>query len=350
MDIRECLETIKSAKLIWTLNLVFNDRNYLVKANSPGLVETLKDYFKEWVADPIPDVPVYTVLAMDSKVPEFKVEFTDYIEQGKTRIKESYFDDGEYRVVRKVKTGVHFVVSPTKKIALGPLEKNSNQLINFINVIFMENELQGNTYLFHAAAVSKEGAGIVIAAQSGKGKSTTALHLMKADLTFTSNDRVILKKKKGSFTMYGVPKHPRVNPGTLLNNPVLKHLLKDPERFENMPKEELWNWEEKYDAVIHDIYGPDKFALKASAKAFLIIDWGDSDDGLSLEELDLKTYPEILPAIMKAPSLMAPDQHEQKKDLSGDDYTKFLEGLPVYRLVGKVDPEKAIELVTAKFF
>ncbi len=349
MKFSQLLQEVKSTRLKEEITLSFHGRNYRILSNEAVLITVLKTYFNEWVSTNS-DHPVATITAWQSEIPDFGLDYQQYRESPTKRIKEAFADADGYRIVKKIKTGVHFVIGASEWFAFGPLTTFPNQLINFVNAIFMEVNLRDNAYLFHAAGVAQNQHGIVIAAQSGKGKSTTSLLLMNKGLDFVSNDRIILQKKENKYTMIGVPKHPRVNPGTLLNNPKIKPLLKAPERFANKTQEEIWNWEEKYDVVIPEIYGASKFSLAAETKALLIIDWGEEETELRLEKLDLHTRPDLLAAIMKKPSLMTPAIHSQKKDLSEHDYLAFLNDLPVYQLRGKKDPEKGVALIMKKFF
>lgn len=349
MKFTKLVEDIRSTKLLNTVSMQFKTKVYTVESNNAKLIEILRAYFQEWVTSAVEDTAI-VITAWECEIPEFDLDFTEYKESPEKRVKEVYADIESFRLVKKTKTGVHFAIGREEWLALGPLCQYSNQLINFVNAIFMEINLQEEALLFHAAGVAKDGEGIVIAAQSGKGKSTTSLLLMNNGLDFVSNDRVILRKESEGFEMIGVPKHPRVNPGTLLNNPKVKHLLKSPERFEGKSKEEIWQWEEKYDVMIPDVYGASKFPLSAKAKAFLIIDWGDSEEEVSLEEMTLASRPDLMPAIMKKPSLMTPRIHEEHKDHEAQDYLRFLEGLPVYILQGKIDPQQGLALIMSKFF
>ena len=349
MKFTKLVKDIKSTNLSVSVTLQFNEQCYTIKSNDPALITALKSYFKEWLSDNTKQATA-TITAWQCETPDFDLDYTEYRETPEKRIKEAFAEIDNFRIVKKIKTGVHFAIGDNEWMAFGPLTTYPNQLINFVNAIFMEVNLHGNAFLFHAAGVAKNNEGIVIAAQSGKGKSTTSLFLVNAGLDFISNDRVILQKENKDFTMIGVPKHPRVNPGTLLNNAQISHLLKEPERFEGKSEEEIWNWEEKYDVVIPDIYGKEKFKLSAKAKAFLIIDWGEDDSPLRLEKINLATRPDLLPEIMKKPSLMTPHIHALKKDCSAQDYLNFIDGLPVYILKGKINPQEGIALILQQFF
>lgn len=349
MKVTQLIQEIKSKPLTESVTLDLNKEYFKIESNDASLIQELREYYHEWVTEDT-KTPHSTVVAWQCETPSFDLDYQEYRETPEKRIKEVYADFESYRIVQKTKTGVHFIVGNNEWYALGPLTMYPNQVINFVNAIFMEINLEGDAFLFHAAGVSKDNKGIVIAAQSGKGKSTTSLFLVNKGLDFVSNDRVILQKDNGNFTMIGVPKHPRVNPGTLLNNPMVKHLLKDPERFEDKTREEIWNWEEKYDVIIPEIYGDGKFPLSAKAMAFLIIDWGDNEEALKLEKLDIKTRLDLLPAIMKIPSLMTPNIYNLKKDHTADEYVDFLGDLPLFVLTGKIDTEKGLQLIQEAFF
>lgn len=333
----------------------FNNKLYGVLSDDVALVNELKSYFKEWLfVGNAPKDTVQFVRCLEVVDLDFDTAFKDYHEVGKKRVKEVYADIEDYRLVKKTKTNVHFGVCFSRPDwwAFGPLSTNPNQLINFITAIFMQDELVGDSMLFHAAAVAKNGSGIVLAAPSGKGKSTTALNLLNEGLDFVSNDRVVLKDNAGDLEMIGVPKHPRVNPGTLLNNHKVKHLLKKPERFEGLSESEVWNWEEKYDVLVDEVYGAQKFPLSAVCDAILIIDWEvDSDiDGLYIEPIELSERKDLLPAIMKTPSLMTPRVHAERLKESESDYLNFLDSHAVFVLKGKRAPEEAVELILDTFF
>ncbi len=322
----------------------FNNQSFKVVSNNLEINQKLDDYFHEWKAEGT-DKNCIEVRVLDGELPVGDLTFLDYREVGKKRIKEQFADIGDYRIIKKVKTGVHFAVGAGANYAFGPVKDYTNQLINFMNALFMEVEMRQNAFLFHAAGVAKNGTGIILAAQSGKGKSTTAMHLMNTGIDFISNDRVVLQKKGSDYTMVGVPKHPRINPGTLLNNSKLKHLLQNPERFDGLSTEEIWNWEEKYDAIIPEIYGEGKFHLSAKSVGLVIIDWGEDDHALQISQIDLNDYLHLMPAIMKTPSLMTPKLHAERMHDSEAEYIAFLKDLPVYRLSGNIDAEKGVELI-----
>ncbi len=128
---------------------------------------------------------------------------------------------------------------------------------------FIQWKLDQGCLLCHAAAVSWKGQGLILAGFSGLGKSTLALHLMNKGLDFVSNDRLMVRKKDHCLEMYGVPKLPRVNPGTILNNQSLTGILTPDElkKFSGISEDRIWKLEHKYDVWLDKCFGPDRFKL-----------------------------------------------------------------------------------------
>ena len=83
---------------------------------------------------------------------------------------------------------------------------------------------------FTPPASPRAGAGLVIAGFAGAGKSTLALEIMGHGTDFISNDRVMVSRQGQTLTMAGVAKMPRINPGTVLNNPNLASVMNAEDR------------------------------------------------------------------------------------------------------------------------
>lgn len=279
-----------------------------VAASSPDLVTWLERYYRDF-APPDPDLELdFEVRA--HQVPQdldLDIEFGEWTrEPGKTLGKEAFYDlpDGSGRVVLKVRTGMRFLVGPGHRVAFGDCAANANQVVNFINFQLTSWYMNRDHALCHAAGIVQNGRGLGMASYSGGGKSTLALHLISRGADFCSNDRVLAHHGDDGNWMVGVPKHPRINPGTILGNPDLAGIL-PPERrreLEAMPIEELWTLEEKYDAVIGDLFGPGRIALRAPLDGFLILDWkpGGSEP-CRVEPVRIDDEPQLLDAVVKSP-------------------------------------------------
>jgi len=211
------------------LRLEFGGCLILVLSNSEELLASLREYFGDLVqpgAGHAADAADVQIRALEAAPPDFGYAFREWPrEAGKAGQKEQFFDLRDGRVVFKVRTGMQFLLGRSDLVAVGPCLANSNQIINFINSQCISERLHEGWSLCHASGVARPsplGArGIGIAARAGAGKSTLALHLMSSGLCFLSNDRLLIKDTGHGAEMAGIPKMPRVNPGTLLNNPDL---------------------------------------------------------------------------------------------------------------------------------
>ncbi|WP_415719690.1 HprK-related kinase B [Maridesulfovibrio sp.] len=316
------------------------------RVNSSELLADLTNYFKEFLIDA--ENGDIMVTAHECPKTDLGLEYTvKQPDPGKTKIKEEFYNLPDGRVVYKRLTGMVFVFGNGDNIAIGPCIENSNQVINFINNRFIEYKLNKGSFLGHAAGVIENGRGIAMAGFSGMGKSTLALHLMSRGTTFVSNDRVMAEDNGDSLTMYGVAKQPRINPGTALNNPDLSCIVSpaDKEKFMSMPKEELWELEHKYDALIDECYGQGKFILKAPLSGLVILNWQRDNSETIVKVVDPKERKDLLPAFMKGTGLFyLPDSPEKENDPGVDAYADLLSKTTLIEISGGVDFDKAADV------
>lgn len=317
-----------------------------VDSSTDELHDALADYFKEFVTST--GTPEIRISAHEGDTAEFDMEFTvKQPDPGKTKIKEEWADLSDGRIVRKRLTGMHFVFGQGENVAVGPCLENANQVINFINNRFIEWKLNQGGFLGHAAGVIHAGRGISLAGFSGAGKSTLALHLMSRGTVFVSNDRVMVEEDGDSLTMYGVAKQPRINPGTALNNPDLCKIVEPDLRdeFLSMPVEELWQLEHKYDALIDECYGPDKFELRTSMDGLVILNWKRDGGPMRVAKVDPQERKDLLPAFMKGTGLFyLPSNPGRRKDPDVDAYADLLTKADLIEISGGVDFEAASEV------
>ncbi|SLM32645.1 HPr kinase [Desulfamplus magnetovallimortis] len=361
--------------------LKFASCHIRVKVNDESLLNELNRYFDNFVI-PFPteesgidieETVDISISAHEAPVLELDIPFTiKQPDPGKRKIKEEYADFSDGRIVRKRLTGMHFFFGREEHLAIGPCLENSNQVINFINNRYIEWELCNGALLGHAAAVAWKGKGAAVAGFSGAGKSTFALHMMNRGTTFISNDRLMIRKRENAdnaskeimhgdnaskgimhddnsskMTMFGVAKLPRINPGTILNNPNLLQIMSDEEirLFSSLPKEELWELEHKFDASIDECFGPDKFVLEAPMHALAILDWKHTDEPLKVEIVKPRERMDLLPAFMKSTGLFfMPDSHCKMPEPTPDVYADYLSNCTVIEFSGGVDFEKAAEI------
>jgi HprK-related kinase B len=208
------------------------------------------------------------------------------------------------------------------------------------------NWLQNRGWLIcHAAGLVYHGKCLGLAGFSGGGKSTLMLQLLDNDETaYLTNDRLFMQAVSGRIMARGIPKLPRINPGTIVHNPRLHGLIPAAQRkaLLQLPAGELWELEEKYDVHIDRVYGPGRIMAEAPLAAFLILDWQrDSDQALSVEQVDLAENRELLGALMKSPGpfYQYPDG-SFLQDTAGFDeaaYLQALENVAVYVARGRID-------------
>jgi HprK-related kinase B len=228
-----------------------------IQSNSAELLARFADYFS-FVVKPVAE-PTYTIQAIESEALELPVEFIDWKrEPGKTGKKDSYVELDGARLIRKVRTGMVFLQSEQAQIAIGPCLQHDNQVINFITSQMMNWLQQRDWLICHAASLVHDGKALAIAGFSGGGKSSLMLAMLEQhDTKFLTNDRLFITAENAQVLAAGIPKMPRINPGTIVHNPRLQGLIDSSTRQQllSMPNDELWQLEDKYDADIERFYG-----------------------------------------------------------------------------------------------
>ena len=327
------------------LKFRFGDCNIQLKTNSLQLIDHLSEYFRPFVTEgERPDI-VVTAVEGEPPIFPFPLEIKPP-DPGKDRIKEEFADLDDGRVVRKRLTGMFFIFGGGTNLVVGEAVKNYNQVVNFINNRYIEWLVRSGCLLGHAAGVTRDGRGVAVAGFSGMGKSTLALHLMSHDLNFVSNDRLLIKLRDGQLMMHGVPKQPRINPGTVLNNPVLSTVMPPHEqvRARRLSAEELWKLEQKYDVIIDDVYGEDRFTLESPMLALYLLNWHRDGSPTRVTEVDLKARRDLLPAFVKNLGLFFdPMLQGRTREQSDEDYTAHLAHCRVFEVSGGVDFDYAAD-------
>ena len=315
-----------------------------LRSNSTALIDRLKDYFGHVVIAPR-DTDL-EIVAVEREVADLGVDFIDWQrEPGKTGRKDSYLDLDGARLVRKVRTGMLFLHGMTDRIAAGPCLRYDNQVINFINAQYM-NWLQNRGWLIcHASGLVRDGRCLAMAGLSGGGKSTLMLRMMDDPrVSYLTNDRLFIRSGDSFTEALGIPKLPRINPGTIVHNPALHGLMTAQQRdtFLAMPPDQLWTLEDKYDVHIDRVYGPGRIAERASLSAFLVLNWErGSAKPLKVARVNLDERRDLLAAIMKSPGpfYQYTDGRFFKDSMLLDEasYLQCLEGIDVFEASGGLD-------------
>ncbi len=246
-----------------------------------------------------------TVDVLDGQALGTEPTWTDWArEPGKTGRKDAYFDLEDGRLVRKIRTGMTFLQSPQALAAFGLCAAYPNQVINFVNTQILNICERAGWEICHAAAVTDGSYGLAIAGLSGGGKSTAILRMMDLDTTcFVTNDRLMVRSTGDGAEGLGIPKNPRINPGTILHNPRLAPMLSETRRQElaEMAPEDLWQLEEKHDLFVGEIYGPGRVHFTMPLTEFWVLNWSRTSDApTALSEVVLADRPDLLGAIMKS--------------------------------------------------
>ncbi len=322
-----------------------------LSSNSLPLLERLASYFSFVVAETDHQADC-EIICVESAVIETGLDFIDWKrEPGKQSRKEMFFDLEDGRLIQKVRTGMLFLQSQAVLLAIGPCRCNDNQVINFINNQYMNFLQQQGALICHASAAELNNAAIAFAGFSGGGKSTLMLHMLANEgVSFVSNDRLFLSRDSGHVKATGIPKLPRVNPGTLVHDTLLRNILSENsiELLLNMPKSELWNLEQKYDVDIDDIYGIGKISNSNQLKIFVILNWHfNNTDDCVISKVNVRQKPDLLRAVMKSSGPFYQDAkgkflHEPLLHNHAA-YLDYLDDIDVYEINGRVDFQMAAD-------
>ncbi len=351
-----------------SLFLDLGDCRMEVRSNSAALLQALDAYFGGFVAASGP--AQVAVTALEGPAPNVPLELAvKEPDPGKAKVKEEFADLPGGRLVRKALTGMVFLFGKELNLAMGPCLANANQVVNFINNRYIEHKLRQGCLLGHAAAVAHLMAdpaggrlrGLALCGFSGAGKSTLAMHVMSRGALFVSNDRLLVQPGQApghgngrpaaqgaaGLRMFGIPKLPRINPGTALNNPHLAAVVpeEDRERFSDLPADELWELEHKYDVFLDACFGEGRFVLQAPMHGLVVLNWRRGGGETSIRFVDAAERPDLLPAFMKAAGLFALPMNGDAawRDPDQSTYAELLSRCDLVEVSGGVDFGRAAD-------
>lgn len=356
------------------LTLRLEECRVRLRSNSAAVADDLRGYFGSFVEAEgfgLADLE-FLLLEAPAQEPPVPLEVKPAA-PGKRPDKERFVDlpgaNGGGRLVRKQATGMLFAFGQgpdgAANIAIGPCAANRNQLVNFLCARYMERRLAVGWVLGHAAGVARPvaegGKGLALCGFAGMGKSTLALHLVARGLDFVSNDRVLVEPASQGHgpVLHGIPKHPRLNPGTVLGNPALAQLLAGclPEAARSacagLSPEALRAVEDKFDAPIDLCFrsgaassasgqGPTRFRLAAPLSGVVVLNWTHGGGALSFRRVDLCQRLDLLEALRKPPGVFyLPGAMAAGARLTPEQCLEALEGVPVLEFSGGADFEAA---------
>ena len=338
------------------LSLTFQGLGFTIMADDRLVLEFLQDYYSGLTDDS--QIMASKRIFLINTPPDFRSGNWQPIKRNKPGplgLKEAYIDSADGRWIRKVRTDMAMFQSLADPLVIGDLHANRSQVVNFINNQFLNHYQQQGYLLGHAAAFDIDGNTTAIAASSGGGKSTLMLRALETKpARFLSNDRILFRPDNGEVTVLGLAKHPRVNPGTLINSERLQHILPPGEqnRFADMPVNELWNIEQKYDVPIPQCYGENKISLSGTLKNLVLLDWSlNSSRQTELNAVNIEKQPEALEGLRKSPGPFFQNvdgQFPGSAAQSCEYYAEHLKGVRVFQLTGKTDFDRACELLASR--
>ncbi len=326
-----------------------------VNTDSEEVAGLLRDYYADYLDGGEAEPGAYRIDAHQRWITVDQEELTVYVEQGKTKPKEAFLDDPDtgLRLMLKVRSGVLALLGRGHIRVAGDLVGFINQLNNIINAVFIIDRMDAGYTLFHASALCRGDRGMIVSGRSGAGKSSAAIWTLDHGISIISNDRLLARRSPGAgggaIPMLGVPKKPRINPGTIVGNPKLHGMMPADElaRYQAMPMEELWHVEHKYDLDVKSVFGPEAERATASLHAAFFIDWDvKSRDDYRCDLLPPERYPEFYRAVFKDGGVFDLKNRETSfKPEHEVEYARVLEGIPVYHVTGGVSFESLVESI-----
>lgn len=210
---------------------------------------------------------------------------------------------------------------------------------------------ENNNYsIFHSAGLIFKGKGVMVVGESGKGKTTTFLDLLKSGGTPLSNDRVMINSNfKDHLVMDTWPSFINTSIGTINKFPELHHLY-DTSEIHDL--HELWNSKKKIPIEPSDFKRlfNKEFTISHKIDLILFPELSPKTIKSSLESISKNDMKNLLLESCYSPDDPAYFNWHNMIDLMRDDLKEnsskiintLLESVPAYKLCGGVDLTSAI--------
>jgi HprK-related kinase B len=314
------------------LVLRFGSFTLAVHCDDQRVVRRLGTYFRDFAAAVTPNhVPNATLRATVGEPPAIEAALQPWGDRGK----ESFADTRRGRIIRKDRTGVVIETSGEGWSIAGDLHRNFSQVVNLIGVIYGCSLLDRSGAMLHASAAVIDGQALAMIGESGSGKSSLTVRLLERGADFLSNDRLIVHREQGVVVARGLPKLPRVNPGTLLAGRRTSALIDENarRRYSKLGAKQLWELEEKYDLDIERTLGR-RWLLRAPLACAFVLDWRRDGGDLAITRLTPGQATEAMRRTAK--SFGAFDLRLAERTEKA--YRDLAREVPVVRVTGGIDP------------
>ena len=325
--------------------LLILDVPFLIRTDSEDLASKLRSYCRPWLCKAASQAS-HIIHAFQGQGVYDANKLRDVARREGKSVKEAYYDSDNGRVVLKKRTGATVYIRDGEYFVVGNLILHMHQLINVIDEVYEEDFMERGYVLFHASAVAdRQGNGIMLTSASGAGKSTLALFLVDKGFRFLSNDRVLAKYENDHVHLVGVPKKPRINPGTILALDSLCAIITPEEKrlYSQLDRNELWQLEHKYDVDVDAIYGDGTFTLEAILTSIYILNWKLPQSGPRLEILPIDEAvemirPQVLSLDLRRRQALRPYEAEEQ-------LKSICRVTPVFNVKGGVNMDELTSLI-----
>ena len=336
-------------KTEFRLQLRFGDYDLAISTNSGVMVEKLRHIYRDFLDDAPSSRFAITIIDVEA-APDLGLAFRRRLsDDSDDESKDEFCDLADGRVIRKRSNGILFASSDGTELAIGPCSEHENKTVNFINSRYIQWLLHKGGVLAHAASVRGAKKGLVLAGTPGAGKTTLAFRLLDSGLSFVGKDRVIVCREACGLWGYGTPKPPRVNPGTALNNPRLRPVLKPnyAQKLEKLSQEELWKVEKKHEVFIKELYGAGSAAMDGPIDAIVVLTWRRGPEPIRIERANLRERRDLLKILMKSRGIFyrSPAESVDPEPVEGT-YLEVLGDCPVHEITGGLDFDQATRFCT----
>jgi HprK-related kinase B len=311
-----------------------------IETNSLRAAARLQSYFRQHLARD--HAPPHVVLRALRERPEYNPERMK-VWQRPAHIgrvpKESFYDASGTRFILKNRTGMLIKLRERDAAIIGDIDKNLNQVVNLAGTLFGRSLVEHGYAMLHASGVVRHDSDevTIFLGNSGSGKSSLALQLIeRGGYDFLSNDRVLLRVEKDRVHAVGLPKKPRVNPGTLLASKSLSKLLSGRKRplYEGLPIEELWQVEDKTDVDVARSFGVRERLGGRLLRAYSLA-WRPSGTGLDVRPLDPELALEAMRVTAKDFGVFDPHHGDRSPER---EYRRLAAAVEFIHVGGHADP------------